>query len=306
MSKATQIVPATSTMEEKNKKRSDDENIARSSMEKQYSLESLRQLKHEAPIKKISFNHNSTALAVGGYDRCVTIYDTNMIHNYNTIAKFQHKHIILDLSWSKDGKLLASCGGAGKIKGIDFFPGVVVDEKESCQFLNQKDYTILYYNEFGDLDTFVIHGDEKFIESLKKKAKEKEEDMNFDRTPFDRLVEIEKKKRPNVSLVKVYAGRYSKQSGRVTLYDMVKMEIIKEFQTAEWVSLVSFSHNSKLLAAGGFDKKLTIYNVSKNEILDEYVFPNTITTISWSHDDQFISCAGADCCVTIIKIKIKV
>ena len=215
MSKATQIVPAILTMEEKRKKKNDNENITRSSKTKQNSLPSLRQFKHEAPIKKISFNHDSTALAVGGHDRCVTIYNTKTVSHYNNnkIAKFQHEHNILSLSWSNDGKLLASCGGAGSLSG---------------------------------------------------------------------------------------AG------GRVTLYNMVKKEIIKEFKAAAWISAVSFSHNSQLLAACGFDKKLTIYNVSEKEIMNEYAFPNTITTISWSHDDQFISCAGADCCATIIKIEIQV
>ena len=63
MSNATQIVPAISTMEERRKKKNDNKNITRSSKTKQNFLPSLRQFKHEAPIKKISFNHDSTALS---------------------------------------------------------------------------------------------------------------------------------------------------------------------------------------------------------------------------------------------------
>jgi len=87
----------------------------------------------------------------------------------------------------------------------EFFPGVVIDEKPSYQHENEKDYTILYYNEFGEMDTFVIRGDEKF-----NLSKEKAMELNdFMKAKCDRLIEIGKEKYPDAPLVKVYAGRYS-------------------------------------------------------------------------------------------------
>ena len=87
----------------------------------------------------------------------------------------------------------------------EFFAGVIVDSVPSYKYKNEMDHTVLYYNEFGDLDTFMIKGKDK-LEFSKQKGTEMNE---FMKAKCDRLAKIGQQKYPEAPLTRVYAGRYS-------------------------------------------------------------------------------------------------
>ena len=108
MSKATQILPATRTTA--------GAQITNKTKQEPSSL-SVLQFRHDSPINKVCWNHDSSKLAVGGYDRCVTIYNTRSLSIQKPVLhRFKHDFVVLDLAWSKDSTLLAVCGGGGKGK----------------------------------------------------------------------------------------------------------------------------------------------------------------------------------------------
>ncbi len=110
MSKATQIMPATratARAQNTNKTKQEESSL------------SILQYRHDSPINKVCWNHDSSKLAVGGHDRCVTIYNTRSLSIQKPVLHiFKHDFVVLDLAWSKDSTLLAVCGGGGKGKHV--------------------------------------------------------------------------------------------------------------------------------------------------------------------------------------------
>jgi WD40 repeat protein len=268
-------------------------------------------------IYAITFNPDSTQLAVGGFDGQVRVWQ---ISDGQPLKVLEHGYWVLAVAWSPDGKLLAS--GSQTIKIWDACTGMLLNTLQGHNGLVRSltwspdsktlassgdDQTVRLWDSQTGKDLKILHGHTQPVWSVDWSPDGKTlASGSSDQTV--RLWDVStgqllKVLRVHTDWIRSVAwspdGTILASSGNdqlIQLWNVESGQIVQTLQgQAKWVLSIAWSPDSKTLASGGNDHKIRLWDIETGQTLKTLQgHTNWVLSVAWSADGKLISSGSLD------------